>query len=195
MAEGKSTPEIQKAAADCDIDPDKCKEKEECEEKGMPYKWVPNNHTVPNGPKVLRYCQNADNNFTKHGHHTWPKFIGGPESQTLLPVDQNIHLREYHGNQGPIGGIHTYIENYLNNSRDYRNLLQGNPIERDNTNGTGNQLLITEMRTGGGNNATLRSRVKGQLLGYYRHYRNNSAPQMPSSAYSVGLNDSVNNIH
>ncbi|MEM7185446.1 MAG: DUF4157 domain-containing protein [Bacteroidota bacterium] len=172
----------------------KKKKKKDCKTQNIPYKWVPNNHTKPGGPKVLRYCVKT-NRYIKHGHHTWPKFIGGPAIQTLLPVDQNIHLREFHGNQGPIGGIHTYIENYLNNSRYYRTLLQGNRIDRSNTLATGNQLLINRMRTGGANDAVLRRRIRNQLELYYRHYRANSLPKMPASAYNTGLNGAVNNIH
>lgn len=178
-------------AVESEIDPDRCEEDEEdCE---LPFKWTRNNPTVP-GNMVLRYCGKGKNTFVKHGHHTWPKFIGGPESQTLMPVEQNIHLREFHGNHGPNGGIHTYIQNYLNNSNDYKDLLQGNDIKRNNTNATGNQLLINRMRTGGGNDATLRRRIRNQLLAYYRYYKASSKPKMPTTAYSVGLGDSVDNI-
>jgi hypothetical protein len=171
------------------IDPDRC-EADECE---LPYKWTRNNPTVPGNP-VLRYCGKKKNSYVKHGHHSWPKNLGGPEDQgRLLPVDLNIHLREFHGVQGPIGPIHKVVEAFLNNSRDYRTLLQGNPLT-NNTTSRGNQLLINRMRTGGGNDAVLRSRVKNVMMGYYLYYRTNSKPPLPIVAYSTGLNNSVNNI-
>lgn len=176
-------------AAQGGIDPDRC-EKDTCD---LPYKWTRNNATVP-GNMVLRYCGKKKNSYIKHEHHSWPKYLGGPQNQTrLLPVDHNIHLREFHGVQGPIGSVHKHVEAYLNNSRDYRTLLQGNPLTTRTTS-TGNQLLIERMRIGGGNDAVLRSRVKNQMMGYYSYYRTNSKPPMPSTAYSVGLNTSENNI-
>lgn len=174
------------------INPEKCKE-EECE---LPYKWTRNNPTVP-GNEVLRYCEKKKNNFQKDGHHSWPKYLGGPQDQgQLLPVDHNVHMQEFHGNQGrigPIPSIHTHIEIFLNNSKDYKNLLKGNSLTTRTTS-TGNQLLIGAMRTGGGNDAVLRSRVKNQMMLYYGAYSVASKPQMPVSAYSVGLNNSENNI-
>jgi hypothetical protein len=41
----------------------------------------------------------------------------------------------------------------------------------------------------------LRSRVKNTMMGYYGMYRDSSNPQMPTSTYSTGLNNSVNNIN
>lgn len=193
--QGENSPLIQMARID-NIDPDACKKKEEdeCKKARMPYKWVPNNHTVPGGPHVLRYCNNDDNTFVKNEHHTWPKFMGGPENQTLLlPVEQKIHGREFHGVQGPFSSIHVTVQSYLNNHPDYSNLLQGNPLTTFTTS-LGNQLLINEMRTGGNNNALLRQRVKGVLLEYYGNYQAASLPQMPTAAYSTGLNASENNI-
>ena len=105
-------------------------------------------------------------------------------------------MQEFHGNQGRIGPnppIHTHIEIYLNSSKDYKNLLKGNPLTTRTTS-TGNQLLIGAMRIGGGNDAVLRSRVKNQMMLFYGLYSAASKPQMPVSAYSVGLNTSENNI-
>jgi len=171
------------------INPDVCNE-EECE---LPYKWTRNNPTVA-GNMVLRYCEKKKNSFQKQQHHSWPKFLGGPEDQgQLLPVDRNIHSTEFHGVQGPFGSVHKSVEAYLNNSKDYKNLLQGNPLTT-HTSSTGNQLLINAMRIGGGNDATLRRRVKNVMIAYYGQYTAASKPQMPVSAYSTGLNNSENNI-
>ena len=179
---------IQTARKD-QIDPEKCDDDEDCEK---PYKWTRNNQTVP-GNMVLRYCEKDKNNFTKHGHHSWPKYIGGPEVQTLMPVDQNIHLGEYHGNQGPIGGIHTYLTGALNADPVYGSFLGSDSIER-NTSGSGNQKLIKAMSASQGNDANLRRTVKNKLMAYYKYYKDNSDPVMPTNAYSQGLRDSVNNI-
>ena len=110
-----------------------------------------------------------------------------------MPVAERIHSTEFHGNSGPIGPVHKAVETYLNNSNDYRNLLRGYPLTT-RTASTGNQLLINAMRSGGGNNAVLRSRVKSVMMIYYGYYTANSNPQMPVTAYSVGLSNAENNI-
>jgi hypothetical protein len=194
----KESPDIQTQCGP--VDPDACKE-DKCD---LPFKWTRNNPTVP-GNEVLRYCEKKRNNFIKHDHHSWPKYLGGPEDQgEYLPADYNVHMQEFHGNQGRIGPnppIHTHIEIYLNSSRDYKNLLKKNGRSHSlttRTSSTGNQLLIDAMRIGGANDAKdaalLRRRVKNQMMLFYGLYRAASKPKMPASAYSVGLDNSENKI-
>ena len=181
----RESPDIQTECGP--VDPDACKE-DECE---LPYKWW-----LQKGASKSRliYCK-ENVNFIKHEHHSWPKNLGGPDAdqEPRLPTAERIHLTEFHGNSGPIGPIHKAVENYLNTSEDYKNLLQGHPLT-NHTSSVGNQLLINRMRIGGGNDALLRSRVKGVMMVYYGYYTLNSEPQMPVTAYSFGLTNAENNI-
>ena len=80
---------------------------------------------------------------------------------------------------------------YLNNSPEFGNLLGGNPLTKQRSS-TGNKILIREMKKP--NSQSLRRQVKNVMIGYYGYYTANSKPQMPVSAYSVGLNKAENNI-
>ena len=89
------------------INPDAC-QTEKCD---VDYKWW-RKGTSTSAKFRLIYCK-KNVNFLKHEHHSWPKFLGGPDKKQdpLLPVAERIHSTEFHGNSGPIGPVHKAVEN------------------------------------------------------------------------------------
>ncbi len=79
----------------------------------------------------------------------------------------------------------------LNSTPEYKNILDGNNLNSQTT-GAGNSLLIKAMKKPGSDD--LRRDVKNTMLAYYSYYTINSDPQMPATAYSVGLGKAEKNI-
>jgi hypothetical protein len=79
----------------------------------------------------------------------------------------------------------------LNSKPEYKDILDGNNLEPIRG-ADGNKLLIAAMKKPDSEN--LRRDVKNAMLGYYDFYTAKSDPQMPATAYSVGLEKAGNKI-
>jgi RHS repeat-associated protein len=44
--------------------------------------------------KFMQFASHASNS-SKHGHHPWPQYLGGPKKQDLYDLEDSVH-REYH---------------------------------------------------------------------------------------------------
>jgi len=144
------------------------------------YKWWKSH-------KRLVYAQQSMNGgYLSHGHHVWPKNIGGPHAgQQLLQVAQRIHSREIHGVQGPFPNIHTELTNAIKGNASFASVLGNDVISHQI--GAGNRKLITAMKAGTPQAALLKTFVKNTLISYYDRYRADSSPIMPQSSYTTGI--------
>lgn len=69
------------------IDPDACKE-EKCDK---PLFWDPVKTTKGAQPGLLDACFFIED-FSHHGHHTWPEYAGGLSTQPLMAVRGSVHI-------------------------------------------------------------------------------------------------------
>lgn len=139
--------------------------------------------------------------YRPEGHHAWPKVLGGPEDVTKITIIETIHQDEIHyGNslQGSwIIATHGHIYNYLTR------LIKASPIFGDtgarvlqnkrlsHSGGVGNDLLIDRMKTGTTFAYQLAEFVRDAMATYYGMFSASSNPVIPSSSYTIGLNEAL----
>lgn len=117
------------------------------------------------------YSADATDAVGWHGHHVWPKNIGGPESQPLMTVREALHLNVLHP------ALHAYLH------------ALGYPITAQ-TSSAVNQAFIDRL----GTNRAFRHRIRDQLLDFYALMNQATDPQMPTIAYRDGVDWSLRSL-
>jgi hypothetical protein len=180
------------------------KKKDEEDKKGkMFYQWAQNSIQKN---YYFTYATGTKGNirWRQHGHHVWPKVLGGPENQTLLTVIDSIHTSEMHYGWSPanspvpatLGSIYEFLTGALNAHPEFgpakKNILQGEPLQHPG--GPGNDYLVDRMKVGDKLSRRLKDFVRDTMTAFYAVYSLYSSPIMPYSAYRTGLDESYNAI-
>jgi hypothetical protein len=99
-----------------------------------------------------------------HGHHTWPKFVGGADAQPLMTVRGALH----------ISILHPALLAFLKAAGHNITTAETSPA---------NQVFITRLRT----DAAFRQQVALELKLFYQLVNTQTDPQMPANAYEKGI--------